>query len=71
MSLNIKKLFPVDNYNNLSIGPELKTSKIDKKGTATTYLDYKNLFSYIDIFDYNKKKKNTLNRDLKRHLDII
>ncbi len=71
MSLNIKKLFPIDNYNNLSINSELKTSKVDKKGSATMHLDYKNLFSSVDVFTYNKKRKNTLDRDLKRHLDII
>ena len=71
MSLNIKKLFPIDSYNNFSISSELKTSKIDKKGSATTDLDYKNLFSSMDIFTYIKKTKNNQDKDLKRHLDII
>lgn len=71
MSLNIKKLFPIDNYHNLSVNSELRMSKIDKKGSATTDLDYKNLFSSMDIFTYIKKTKNNQDKDLKRHLDII
>ncbi|MBT6326071.1 MAG: hypothetical protein HOJ35_08880 [Bdellovibrionales bacterium] len=71
MSLNIKKLFPIDNYHNMSVNSELKTSKIDKKGSATTHLDYKNLFSSMDVFTYIKKIRNNQDNDLKRHLDII
>ena len=55
----------------MSVNSELKTSKIDKKGSATTHLDYKNLFSSMDVFTYIKKIRNNQDNDLKRHLDII